>query len=170
MNRLQLATLISWAGDAGLQGRKRLQKVVFFLQAAGCPLGCRYTLHHFGPYSRDVADACDELVAAGLVEERGGPAEGGSSYAYALKPETRPFLQQAADTAMTRFETLGAELINSDLWQLELGSTVLFFHGQTADWEQALVRACTFKRVSTDVEPSRNALALAQRIHGGRMN
>ncbi len=35
MNRLQLATLLSWAGDNGLQGRKRLQKVVYFLQEAG---------------------------------------------------------------------------------------------------------------------------------------
>lgn len=59
MNRLQLATLLSWADDQSIQGRKRLQKVVYFLQYAGCPLDCRYTLHHFGPYSRDVADACD---------------------------------------------------------------------------------------------------------------
>lgn len=72
MNRHQLATLIWWAGEAGIQGRKRLQKVVYFLQQAGCPLDCQYTLHHFGPYSRDVADACDEMVAARLVVESGG--------------------------------------------------------------------------------------------------
>ena len=83
MNRLQMATLLSWADDAGLRGRKRLQKVVFFLQEAGCPLDCRYTLHHYGPYSRDVADRCDEMVAAGLIDESGGPSTGDMQYAYA---------------------------------------------------------------------------------------
>ncbi|MFO1064120.1 MAG: hypothetical protein U0892_09680 [Pirellulales bacterium] len=34
MNRLQLATLLSWAGQDGLSGRKRLQKVVYLLQEA----------------------------------------------------------------------------------------------------------------------------------------
>lgn len=169
MNRLQLVTLLSWAGEGGLQGRKRLQKVVYFLQAAGCPLGCRYTLHHFGPYSRDVADACDELVAAGLVEEHGGPAAG-ASYSYTLKPETRHFLQQAADAQMQRFAGLGAELIDADLWQLELGSTVLFFHGQLGNWEQSLARACEFKRVPATADTSRSALAFAQRVCGAGMN
>lgn len=170
MNRLQLATLLSWAGEGGLQGRKRLQKVVFFLQVAGCPLGCRYTLHHFGPYSRDVADACDELVAAGLADERGGREAGGGSYAYSLTDHARRFLEQAPDAAMQRFARFGVELINMDLWQLELGSTVLFFYSQTRDWDQSLSRACGFKRVSAAAGGSRSALALAQRVHGERMN
>src|SRR5215469_12009355 len=124
MNRLQLATLLSWAGDGGLQGRKRLQKVVFFLQEAGCLLDCQFTLHHFGPYSRDVADACDEIVAAGLVEEVGGPTTGDPQYGYRLKPETRRLLQQTPDAQMQRFQALGTELINTEIWQLELGSTI----------------------------------------------
>ena len=89
MNRLQLATLLSWAGDNGLHGRKRLQKVVYFLQEAGCPLNCRYSLHHFGPYSCDVADRCDEMVAAGLLEETARPFNGDTQYTYALKPAIR---------------------------------------------------------------------------------
>ncbi len=171
MNRLQMATLLSWAEADGIQGRKRLQKVVFMLQCAGCRLGCRYTFQHFGPYSRDVADACDELVAAGLVDEqRVETAGGGVSYAYALKPEARRFLAQGPDAAMQRFRELGSELIRADPWQLELGSTILFFHAQNADWEQALVRACEFNWVPPTAEASRNALALAQRVHGCRMN
>lgn len=167
MNRLQLATLLSWAGDRGLEGRKRLQKVVFFLQAAGCPLECRYTLHHFGPYSRDVADACDELVAAGLVNETGGPVAGGA-YTYKLRPETQGFLEPLP--AMQSFADLGAELIGTDLWQLELGSTVLYHYEQIRDWEQALARACEFKKVASTLETSRSALALAQRVHASRLN
>lgn len=173
MNRLQLATLLSWAGEGGLQGRKRLQKVVYFLQAAGCPLDCRYTLHHFGPYSRDVAETCDESVAAGLVEELGGPVVGGMGsafYVYSLKPEARRFLEQGPDAAMQPFRTLGCELIRADLWQLELGSTILFFHGRNGDWEQALTEACQFKRVDRNLEASRNAMTFAQRVLARQVN
>ncbi|WP_397569160.1 hypothetical protein [Schlesneria sp. T3-172] len=166
MNRLQLATLLSWAGETGLQGRKRLQKVVYFLQAAGCPLECVYTLHHFGPYSCDVADACDEIVAAGLVDETGGPRFG-SQYVYQLKPITRQFLEQTIDEGMQRFEQLGKELIGSDLWQLELGSTILFYFSQSTDqdWDQALQLACQFKGVAPEFPASQNALKLAKRFH-----
>lgn len=166
MNRLQLATLLSWAGENGLQGRKRLQKVVFFLQEAGCPLDCRYTLHHFGPYSRDVADRCDEMVAAGLVVEKGGPATGGMQYTYTLTPSTAAFLAQAADGGMRSFQQLGSELIQANLWDLELGSTILLFHRQIDDWNDAFIRACKFKNVPPDADASRAAIAFARRIVG----
>jgi uncharacterized protein YwgA len=162
MNRLQLATLLSWAGENGLRGRKRLQKVVFFLQQAGCPLDCRYTLHHFGPYSRDVADACDEIVAAGLVDETGGSAGADMQYTYRLKATTHELLQKTPDAQMNRFEKLGTELINENLWTLELGSTILFFYCQAADWDHALARACEFKKVSAKIPQSQAALALAK--------
>jgi hypothetical protein len=36
MNRYQLAKIVDWAGT--LETRKRMQKVVYLLQVAGCPL------------------------------------------------------------------------------------------------------------------------------------
>ena len=165
MNRLQLATLLSWADESGLQGRKRLQKVVFLLQEAGCPLECQYTLHYFGPYSRDVADACDEMVAAGLVIETGGPQNGAMQYGYALKPEIRTLLTQTPNAPMQPFEALGHDLITESLWSLELGSTILFFYRQSNDWNQALAKGCEFKKVPTDATGSKAALELAQRVH-----
>lgn len=165
MNRLQLATLLSWAGDMGIQGRKRLQKVVFFLQQAGCSLDCQYTLHYFGPYSRDVADACDEMVAAGLVVETGGPRNGAMQYDYALKPEIHALLAQTPNAPMQPFEDLGRDLINESIWPLELGSTILFFYRQTNDWNQALARGCEFKKVPAETPASIAAFELAQRVH-----
>jgi uncharacterized protein YwgA len=162
VNRLQLATLLSWAGDDGLQGRKRLQKVVFFLQEAGCQLDCQYTLHNYGPYSRDVADACDEIVAAGLVDETGGPPAG--QYAYSLTAPTRQWLQQTPDAQMQQFQALGTELIGENLWTLELGSTILFFYRQRRDWAQALIGACEFKKVPTNLQASQAALDFARRF------
>lgn len=162
MNRHQLATLLSWAGEQGFSGRKRLQKVVFFLQQAGCDLGCHYTLHHFGPYSRDVADACDEMVAAGLIEETGGPQNGSMQYAYKLKPHTLSLVQATPEPGVQKFADQGRQLIRTDIWQLELGSTILFFYRQNPDWEKALEKSCEFKNVPKNVEASRNALCFAQ--------
>lgn len=164
MNRLQLATLLSWAGERGLQGRKRLQKVVYFLQKAGCPLDCQYTLHHFGPYSRDVADACDEMVAAGLVDETGGPQNGAMQYTYALKPHTQDLLSRVPENPLQKFQDLGRELITKDIKPLELGSTILFFYEQSQDWMDALTKACEFKNVPINGPESQAALQLAKDV------
>lgn len=164
MNRLQLATLLSWAGENGLEGRKRLQKVVYFLQAAGCPLNCQYTLHHYGPYSRDVADVCDEMVAAKLIEESGGPAEGRNQYIYQLPQGTRNLLAEGSDEQMSDFQPLGERLLGEGIWPLELGSTILFFYKQGGDWQQSLVDACAYKGVEPEMDSSQNALNLAQQV------
>src|SRR5258706_10557443 len=111
MNRLQLATLLSWAGDSGIQGRKRLQKVVFFLQQAGCPLDCQYTLHHFGPYSRDVADTCDEMVAAGVVGRKEGKPNTARAYTHPPPPATPGLLAQQPRARPTPLSGLARERI-----------------------------------------------------------
>lgn len=170
MNRLQLATLLSWAGNAGLQGRKRLQKVVYLLQEAGCPFRCRYVLHNYGPYSRDVADACDEIVAAGLVDENGAHSAVGMQYSYSLKPTTRQLLQQSPDLQMQPFQQRGTALINENLWTLELGSTILFYYRQTGNWEEALNGACAFKKMPPDAQSSQAALALAMQFESRPAN
>lgn len=159
MNRLQLATLLSWAGESGVQGRKRLQKVVFFLQQAGCPLDCHYSLHHFGPYSRDVADICDEMVAAGLVQESGG-----GQYTYSLTTQTASLLERTRDNPLGHFERIGKRLIGERSWSLELGSTILFYfrQNQNGDWDEAIRNACNFKKVPTDNDSNREAIALAK--------
>jgi hypothetical protein len=44
MTRYELAKLAAWAET--LHSRKRLQKVVFLLHTAGCPLEADFILHH----------------------------------------------------------------------------------------------------------------------------
>lgn len=170
MDRFQFATIVSWAGAQGLQGRKRLQKVIYFLQAAGCELDSHFSLHHYGPYSRSVADVCDEMVAEGLIEESKATNTVGSSYNYIMKPDTAAFLQQAnlqqknRAEMMARFKNLGAQLLVEDLWTLELGSTVLYFRSQNQTWEAALASACLFKNVKVENRQSQAAFDLAQYV------
>ncbi len=164
MNRHQLATLLSWTGEKGFSGRKRLQKVVFLLQYVDCDLGCRYTLHHFGPYSRDVADACDEMVAANLIEETVGLHGDSVQYTYTLTPETLSLAIKDPEPLVDKFKDFGKQLISMDLWRLELGSTILFFYEKDANWDKALKKACEYKKVVVQDAKSQNALGFAKEL------
>src|SRR5215471_8027123 len=92
MTRYQLAKLVEWAGT--FQSRKRMQKLVYLLQAAGCPLDVDYDLHHYGPYSQDLARLTDQMVRDGLLEERMEVRSYGEQYSYRL-PEGS--IRQVAD-------------------------------------------------------------------------
>lgn len=162
MNRLQFATLLSWAGEQGLEGRKRLQKVVYFLQRAGCPLNCNYILHHYGPYSHDVAEACDEMVAAGLVVEEAVESGEIKKYRYMLSSKTKALMTQSSDSEISAFEDLGKKLIGESMWPLELGSTILYFLGQGDNWDSALEMGCKYKNVNPNDSSSKAALKLAK--------
>ena len=163
MNRLQFATLLSWAGEDGLNGRKRLQKIVFALQQIGCPLDSHFILHHYGPYSRDVADICDEMVAAKLVEE--SQEMGSAQYSYKLTPKTRKLLAKTVSRDKLKpFEQKAKALLRENLWTLELGSTILYYYGQNPDWDDAMAKACEFKKKPKDIKRSQRALTFAREL------
>lgn len=163
MNRLQFATLLSWAGEQGVAGRKRLQKVIFLLQQIGCDLDCHYILHHFGPYSREVASICDEMVAAGLVKESQAP--GTKTYRYELKPKTKELLNGSpADQDLVKFKCQWTKLLSENLWTLELGSTILFFYSQDKVWESSIRKACDFKKKSLNAPGTQIAMEFAKKF------
>ena len=86
MNRYQLAKIVEWAGT--LRARKRMQKLIYLLQAAGCPLDVDYDLHHYGPYSEDVARTTDEMVREKLLGETTETYSYGEQYSYSLTPRS----------------------------------------------------------------------------------
>jgi uncharacterized protein len=168
MDKLQLAMLTQWAEEAGLggiQGRKRMQKVVFFLKQAGCPLSAEFTLHHYGPYSRDVAEMTDIMVGENLLDESNG-----GQFVYKLNQQTPALITSSRSrspervAAFEKYREMALELLREDLWQLELGSTVLYFFQAEQNWEVALTKACDFKKVDSTSPQSVSALKLAQRI------
>lgn len=172
MDKLQLALLTQWAQESGLngiQGRKRLQKVVYFLKQVGCPIEADFILHHFGPYSRDVAQATDLMVSEGLLDEHGGS---GGQYFYMLNTRTPSLIHQAlnqGDSAISHFLSFrdrAISLLKSELWRLELGSTILYFFRRSEEqgWSAALREACRYKNVQADECDSREALELAQQF------
>ncbi|MBC7852141.1 MAG: hypothetical protein IAF94_01795 [Pirellulaceae bacterium] len=166
MNRYQLAKFVSWAGR--LQSRKRMQKVVFMLQAAGCPIPANYYLHHYGPYSDEVARLADEMVRNGLLTESEGEVMGNVTYSYRLPDLTSQQLQSLEQTEqgikwageLAPFEAKAKRLLGVEVRQLEYASTILFFKQQGNDWDQAVEKAEKFKKTTA----VRDALPLAKEV------
>lgn len=161
---------MQWAGT--LRARKRMQKVVYLLQAAGCPLGADYRLHRFGPYSQEVAQLSDELAGLGVLQEERIENTAGQQYNYTLTEEGAKALADAERTpsakemraAMAGFEEQARQLFSADLRELEVASTMAYFRRQGCDWPAAREKTCRFKSLRPEDPAVQNAEGLARRI------
>ena len=170
MTRYQLAKLVQWAGK--LRTRKRLQKVAYLLQAAGCPLDDEFGLHHFGPYSSDVADRADEMTNAGLLTEESCGNYAGKQYNYSLTQSAETQLATLESTTQgeilarefSPYEARAKGLLNVDVRELEVAATIVFFRKQGHDWPEAVTRTCNFKGLKGQSGLLQRAEALARGI------
>lgn len=171
MTKYQLAKLVEWA-ENHLKTRKRLQKVVYLLQAAGCDLGADFRLHYYGPYSEEVATVTDDLVRRNLLSERPHENLAGTQYEYALTDLAKDQLAEAESKAAGRraaeqlapFEDLGRRLLRMDLRELEIAATIAYFKRKEETWSKAVESACRFKSLATDAPVVRTAAALAKEV------
>src|SRR5260221_381427 len=144
MTRYQLAKLISWAGT--LRSRKRMQKVVFMLKAAGFPTEAEYRLHHFGPYSDDVAHLADEMTQAKLLEEHEEATAVGNSYDYRLSEKAKASMAEfeatprgeAEAAALVEHHPLAMRMFGADLKDLEYAATLVYFRHRGLKWTEAI--------------------------------
>jgi uncharacterized protein YwgA len=156
MTRYQLLKLISWAGT--LHSRKRLQKVAYLLQAAGCPLEAEYYLDIIGPYSEDVRHRLDELVVLSLLVEQVETIGESEIYNYRLTDEAKEQLARFERTEegrglpkqMAPFESLARTLLRAEPKELEVAGTLLYLQRQGRDWPQALEKTRTYKHLPAD--------------------
>jgi uncharacterized protein YwgA len=170
MTRYQLAKLVAWADI--LDSRKRLQKVAFLLQAAGCPLEADFILHRPGPYSEYLSRLTDEMVRLGMLEENATESPVGSQYSYRLSPQTSEemrHLEQAERgrrmaEQMAPFEKLAMYLLFVDVKELEVAATVMYFRRQGLDWPAAKEKASVFKSIPTESSQCIRAVALARSV------
>lgn len=170
MTKYQLAKLVMMAGT--LETRKRVQKMVYMLQAAGMALDAEFRLHHYGPYSADVADLLNQMTRDGILVEKLRPNMAGKQYEYTLDEGSRSSLVEyegtetgkSAAQEFEKYEQKIRELIDTSVADLELSSTILFYRRAGAEWSDAVQQACVFKSKSEDGELTKQALALAHNI------
>jgi uncharacterized protein YwgA len=172
VDRYQLAKLVQWSGRGGLQTRKRLQKVVSLLRAAGCPIEAEYTLHLYGPYSIDVAQRTDEMVAAKLLEETPGDnGMGGTTFSYRLSKQVEAQLPkldaEPSRGEFLRYEKLARRLLAEQPRKLELASTLAHIYAREQDWGRAREATAQWKREAPDGPVMQDAERLARDVVEG---
>jgi hypothetical protein len=171
MTKYQLAKLVALAG--GLSSRKRVQKIVCLLQVAGMDFNLDFRLHHYGPYSAELAALLDEATQSGILFEEEQKNSVGTQYNYQLSPASERALDQLEKEAgnaiqgqLKSFESFKdqiAVLVGVEkLWILELGSTIAHYYSKSRDWGISMESACEFKKVSAQATDSQAALHLAK--------
>jgi uncharacterized protein YwgA len=149
---------------------------VYLLQEAGCPLNVDYTLHHYGPYSPDVAQRADAMVQAGLLcEQAASNSMRGRSFSYELSEPARnqlarvgrdPVIQQR-HAEFDRFEPLAQRLLREpDLKKLEFAATIAYFrnHVPGEAWPAAREAAAAFKKQEPDSQVMTDAESFARQV------
>ncbi|MBI5865001.1 MAG: hypothetical protein HZB38_10940 [Planctomycetes bacterium] len=130
----------------GVQGRKKLQKLVYISKLAGMPIEDDFFFHYYGPYSSGLASRVDQLVEAGMLKEktRSLAMSDGVEYGYELTEEARSFLETVRPKVPSKFENSlqaglshAAKLKDNEVFELELASTLLYWMAKGQSGEQA---------------------------------
>ncbi|MGC8560429.1 MAG: hypothetical protein ACP5O1_07090 [Phycisphaerae bacterium] len=174
MQPYHLAKIINWAPDGELRSRKRMQKIIFLLQSAGCAaLDADFILHHYGPYSQDVAALTDQMVSAELLVEKEEPTQlSGSVYSYRLSETVKSSLEkfEGEETGkrmaeeMEAFRDRAVKLIETDLRELEYAATAIYFRRHGADWNDAWRKTAEFKKIDSSNPALQGAVELAKQF------
>lgn len=113
-----------------LVGRTRLQKQTYLLDRCGADFGLRFTYHHYGPYSFELAGGCEEAQAEGriLVKERTGR----HGVPYAIFTSTRDGAPPDAlgELPAARARALLEEMRRVSDIVLELAATIVFLRDE----------------------------------------
>jgi uncharacterized protein YwgA len=169
----QLAKLILMAD--GIQSRKRIQKTVHLLQAAGCGLGVDdFRLHYYGPYSAELAEKLDRMTATSLLIESTAETPVGKQYEYRFNGQFEQSLEQyeesesgqSAKAEVEQYRDLLDTLRCTKPRVLELASTMVEFFGSCRNWEAAQSRTAEFKAEGVDSPMMRDARELAEAVVG----
>ena len=123
-------------------GRKRLQKLSMLLQHAGADLDAEFSLHHYGPFSSELAEAADDLFVDGLINEQrrsvGTYGMRQSEYSLSEPDEFEEKLQQP-------FDDLLLKLNEFTTIELEMASTIAFFERENGNRKKAVAEASSIK-------------------------
>ena len=115
----QAAAIVRDAGGY-IVGRTKLQKIAFFLEAAGVGAGFLFRYKHYGLYSEQLATAAQHAAALRLIVENESVANWGGQYStFRTQLPPDPFTHPAR-------ARLAQEMVNADAVELELAATAAF--------------------------------------------
>lgn len=145
-----------------VEGRKRLQKMIYILKKCGFPFSERYHFHFYGPYSEELTLRVEELNNLGLLREEKEKKSGYWLYRYTLTEEGKNFLQHY-HLDMPDMQPYIQRLNEKSSRFLELVSTMLYFDGLAENEIVNKVRNVKSKQNYTD-EEIEEAMAFIRQI------
>lgn len=122
----RLLRLFQSAGGK-IEGRKRIQKTIYILQALGYPFQEGYSYYRYGPYSPQVQFELDLINEQNLITVE--PV--GNTYSYSLNEQGNSFLQKLDQLGLVKEKVdlpaeLVTEIVSQDAQFLELASTLMY--------------------------------------------
>jgi len=128
-------TKIALAVDAckrGIDGRKKLQKMIYIAKVLEYPLREDFTLYLYGPYSEELAGELQRMKELDLLDERSLD----SSYIIKLTENGKEFLDyfqtdiegDIGTEKLNKMKILFKELSRYDPWELEIIATLFYFY------------------------------------------
>jgi uncharacterized protein YwgA len=110
------------ASGGKINGKTRLQKTAYLMEAWGLGYGFDFSYHYYGPYSEDLAIAAQDALALGLIEAL--PERPSGRLVYSV---TEPSHSEAdSDAALQSRQRFLTKLAAYDTTTLELAATVDF--------------------------------------------
>jgi len=121
-NYAEVLRLISFAGGK-VDGRKKLQKMVYLAQQLGWRFTEDFKYHLYGPFSEQLANEIEEMKAFGFVTENRRVGR----YSCSLTQQGEALIDKYPDSSGSAwFKSFVADLNKHDARTLELMATVLF--------------------------------------------
>ena len=160
----------------GVQGRKRLQKLVYLAKQRDLPIDDDFSFHYYGPYSSTLAARVDQLTQAEYLKEekheQGDPKI--VEYAYAIAEKGEEWVQTVRKSAPDDFRArLKSGLVHADslnkqpqVFVLELASTILYWRNQGYSWSDAEETTLRRKHAVRDTTVFQDACQIARDAAG----
>lgn len=116
---------IRLAGE--INGRKKLQKMIYIAKQLSFPFDEKFQFHFYGPYSEELTVRVEELVNMGFLEETVHKRGNYSQYHYRLTEAGESFLKTLHISAPPHLQDCLQDMNERSSRFLELVSTILFF-------------------------------------------
>ncbi|MBE1555759.1 YwgA family protein [Sporosarcina limicola] len=145
----KIVQFISMANE--VNGRKKLQKMIYIAKKMNFPFAEKYELHMYGPYSEELTLRVEELCEMGFLAEQCVDKGSYVQYSYHVTEEGTSFLE----TTNTPHDLLTTciDLLNVKSSRfLELVSTLLYFDHLETDEQIAKVHIVKNKLNFTEDE------------------
>lgn len=162
-----VVAVVAATRNQSVAGRKRLQKLTYFLERVGGPSVSDFQLRQFGPYSEMVARETSVLVAFGDLNEKVQPlgTYGTFQSVYSL-PDTA-----GATRLPNSLDEFISELDGFSTLELEIAATIDYFRRMENDLDKAIVLTRDMKPTKTTpsvVAKANSVLSILDRWNGKR--